>query len=211
MPMRNEALSALARCRMAAGPARLFAVAGCAALLTAGCGVVYSASAGSASPGATASPGSGASAYLACLRQHGISVPAAPASPAGSPSPGAGAGSGAGTGTGTGGGFQPGSAAFARALQACAALRPAGGFGGPFGGGFGPFGAALQAFRTCMAAHGEPIPATPPSTAPSGTPGPDRFLNGLNPASPKVATALKACQSKLPAFRPQISHPGNLA
>jgi hypothetical protein len=27
-----------------------------------------------------------------------------------------------------------------------------------------------------------------------------RFLNGLNPNDPKVASALKACQSKLPTF-----------
>ncbi len=53
-----------------------------------------------------------------------------------------------------------------------------------------------------MAAHGETIPTTrptaPPATPPS--PGTDRFLNGLNPSDPKVAAALKACQSKLPRF-----------
>jgi hypothetical protein len=88
-----------------------------------------------------------------------------------------------------------------KARQACASLRPAGGFG--FGGG--RFGTAFQAFRTCMAAHGETIPTTrpsPPPTSPpaSGAPRADRFLNGLNPNNPKVASALKACQSKLPTF-----------
>ena len=86
-----------------------------------------------------------------------------------------------------------------KARQACASLRPTGGFGG-FGGG--QFAAAFQAFRSCMAAHGETIPATrptaPPATPPS--PGVGRFLGGLNPSDPKVAAALKACRSKLPRF-----------
>jgi hypothetical protein len=91
-----------------------------------------------------------------------------------------------------------------KARQACAKLRPAGGFGG------GRFAAAFQAFRTCMASHGVTIPATrptaPPSPPASGAPRADRFLNGLNPDNPKVAVALKACQSKLPAFpRPAAS------
>jgi hypothetical protein len=76
-----------------------------------------------------------------------------------------------------------------------------GGFGG-FGGGGGGFAAALQAFRSCMASHGETIPTTrptaPPTSAPS--PGANRFLNGLNPSNPKVTAALRACQSKLPTF-----------
>jgi hypothetical protein len=88
-----------------------------------------------------------------------------------------------------------GSAAFAQARQACAALRPSGGFGG------GGFAAAFQAFRSCMSSHGETIPSARPTAPPaSGTPGADRFLNGLNPNDPKVAAALKACQSKLPSF-----------
>ena len=96
-----------------------------------------------------------------------------------------------------------------KARQACAKLRPAGGFG--FGGG--GFTAAFQAFRTCMASHGVTIPATRPTAPPSqrqrgasGAPRADRFLNGLNPNDPKVAAALKACQSKLPTFpRPAAS------
>jgi len=51
-----------------------------------------------------------------------------------------------------------------------------------------------------MAAHGEAIPATRPTARPTTRPSPgaDRFLNGLRPSDPKVAAALKACQSKLP-------------
>ena len=87
-----------------------------------------------------------------------------------------------------------------KARQACASLRPKGGFGG-FGGG-GRFATALQAFRSCMASHGETIPTTRPTAPPTSEPSPgtDRFLNGLNPDNPKVAAALKACQSKLPTF-----------
>jgi hypothetical protein len=156
--------------------------AGCAALLlAAGCGQAKSAAAaGSSSPAR-----SSITAYLTCLRQHGVNVPTArpSARPTARPP----------------GGFGSPSAAMLKARQACASLRPAGGFGG------GRFGAAFQAFRACMASHGEAIPATRPSPPPasppaSGAPRAGRFLNGLNPNDPKVASALKACQSKLPTF-----------
>ncbi len=148
------------------------------ALTASGCGV---AAAPAAATAPSPSPG-GFSAYLNCLRQHGADVPAA------RPTTGSG-------GSGGSGGFD--STTFQQARQACAALRPSGGFGG---GGFGGggFAAAFQAFRSCMASHGEAIPATRPTAPPSS--GTDRFLNGLNPSNPKVAAALKACQSKLPSF-----------
>jgi hypothetical protein len=159
------------------------AVGGCAvvALLASGCG---GATAGTAASSASATPSQGASAYLTCLRQHGVNIPttrptARPTTrPTARPS----------------GGFAA-TPAMQKARQACASLRPAGGFGG------GQFAAAFQAFRSCMAAHGETIPTTRP-TAPATPPSPgtDRFLNGLNPSDPKVAAALKACQSKLPRF-----------
>ena len=156
------------------------AVGGCAvvALLASGCG--GAADAEDAAVPAVA-PSQGASAYLTCLRQHGVNIPTTrpTARPTARPS----------------GGFAA-NPAMQKARQACASLRPAGGFGG------GQFAAAFQAFRSCMAAHGETIPTTrptaPPATPPS--PGTDRFLNGLNPGDPKVAAALKACQSKLPRF-----------
>jgi hypothetical protein len=164
------------------------AAGGCAlvALTVSGCGAAASPAAS-----ATASPGSGASSYLTCLRQHGVTIPSArpTARPTARPS----------------GGFGAADPAFQKARQACASLRPSGGFGG-FGGGGGQFATALQAFRSCMASHGETIPSTRPTAAPTvaptaaPSPGTDRFLNGLNPASPGVAAALKACQSKLPAF-----------
>jgi hypothetical protein len=156
-----------------------------AALLVAGCG---SASGSAASSG---SSGSGLSAYFSCLRQHGVTLPSS--RPSGQPGPG-----------GFGGGFgSGGSSAFREASQACASLRPAGGFGGAFGGGFGGFASAFKAFRSCMSAHGEPIPSTRPSSPPAAGSSPaDRILNGLNPNNSKVAAAVKACRSKLPSFGP---------
>jgi hypothetical protein len=166
----------------------LIACGACALLLlTAGCGAKPAA----ASASASASP-SGASAYLACLRQHGANVPTArpTARPSARPSGGA-------------GGFAANSQ-FRKAMTACASLRPKGGFGRGPGG---QFGAALMAFRTCMSAHGEPVPSTRPSPQPTARPtGAARFLNGLDPSNPKVAAALKACAAKIPAFpRPGVS------
>jgi len=162
-------------------PLRIIGAAGgCAlvVLLASGCG---GAAAAPASSSASARPSPGASAYLTCLRQHGVTIPAVrpTARPTARPS----------------GGFTP-NPAMQTARQACASLRPAGGFGG------GRFAAAFQAFRSCMATHGEAIPAARPAARPTTRPSPgaDRFLNGLNPSDPKVAAALKACQSKLPRF-----------
>ncbi len=157
-------------------------------LLAAGCG---GATAVPAASSATTKPSPGATAYLACLRQHGVNVPSArpTARPTARPS----------------GGFASPNPAMQAARQACASLRPKGGFGG-FGG---QFATAFQAFRSCMSAQGEPIPTTrptaPPTTAPSS--GADRFLGGLNPSNPKVAAALKACQSKLPRFPTRTPSP----
>jgi hypothetical protein len=180
--------SLASRSRRALGPA----AAGCAALLLiAGCGQGKSAAAAATAPSPSSSGRSSITAYLTCLRQHGVNVPTTRPTvrPTARPS----------------GGFGSPSSAMLKARQACAKLRPAGGFG--FGGG--GFAAAFQAFRTCMASHGETIPTTRPTAPPasppaSGAPRADRFLNGLNPANPKVAAALKACQSKLPTF-PQPS------
>jgi hypothetical protein len=162
-------------------------MAGCAlvVLVVAGCG---GATAAPAASSATATPSPGISAYLTCLRQHGVNVPTTrpSARPTARPS----------------GAFPSPNPSMQAARQACASLRPQGGGFGGFGGGGGQFAAEFQAFRSCMSAQGEPIPTTrptaPPTPAPS--PGADRFLNGLNPNNPKVAAALKACQSKLPTF-----------
>jgi hypothetical protein len=169
---------------MGAVPPILGVVFGCAlvAVVASGCGTAATPAAASGS----ASPSPNVNSYLTCLRQHGASIPTVrpTARPTAFPS----------------GGFGAGNPTMQKARQACASLRPKGGFGG-FGGG-GRFAAAFKAFRSCMASHGEAIPTTrptaPPTPAPS--PGTDRFLNGLSPSNPKVAAALKACQSKLPNF-----------
>jgi hypothetical protein len=159
----------------------LGAVCGCAlvAAVASGCGSSADPTAASGS----ASPSPNASSYLTCLRQHGASIPTVrpTARPTAFPS----------------GGFGAPNPAMRKARQACASLRPKGGFGGG-----GRFSAAFQAFRSCMASHGETIPTTRPTAPPTPAPSPsaDRFLNGLNPSNPKVAAALKACQSKLPTF-----------
>jgi hypothetical protein len=164
------------------------AALGLAALLVAGCGAT------SASSAAGSSSSSGFSAYLSCLRQHGVKVPTS--RPSGAPGGGGGFGGG-----GFGGGFggsSGSSSAFQKASKACASLRPS---GGGFRGGFGGFASALASFRSCMKSHGEPIPTARPTSPPTGgSSGADRFLNGLNPSNSKVAAALKACESKLPSF-----------
>lgn len=171
--------------RLASRAARLAcgaAVMGLAALLITGCGSKAAASGGAASD-------SGFTAYRTCLSQHGVSLPTS--RPSGAP------------GSGGFGGFGGGgdSSTFEKAAKSCASLRPSFG-GGRNGGGFagGGFGTALQAFRTCMSDHGEPIPTARPTSPEAGSSPQDRFLNGLNPGNSKVAAALKACESKLPSF-----------
>jgi hypothetical protein len=170
-------------------PGRLACVAigaALAGLLIAGCG--------SASGSSASGSGSGFSAYLSCLRNHGVNVPTSP------PTSAPGSGGFGGFGGGGFGGFGAGgsgNSTLQKARQACASLRPSGGFG--FGGG--GFATAFEAFRSCMSAHGEPIPTTRPTSPPTAGSSPaDRFLNGLNPNNSKVAAALKACESKLPSF-----------
>ena len=162
------------------------AVLGAIVLLIAGCGTSTAASGSSAS-------GSGFTAYRNCLSQHGISLPTA--RPSGGP------GYGGFGGFGGSGGSDGASSTFQKAAAACASLRPSFGSGGFGGSGSGGFFAAIQAFRTCMSDHREPIPTARPSAPPSAGSSPeDRFLNGLNPDNSKVAAALKACESKLPSF-----------
>ena len=129
---------------------------GAALLLLAGCGPAKSAAA--TAPSSASPARSSITAYLTCLRQHGVNVPTARPTVRPTARPG--------------GGFASPSSAMLKARQACAKLRPAGGLG--FGGG--RFTAAFQAFRTCMASHGVTIPTTgrprrPPRPR-AGRPGP---------------------------------------
>ena len=153
-------------------------------VLASGCGTSATPTAAAT---AAASPSPNASAYVDCLEQHGVTVPTARPSTRPTARPTA---------------RPSANSAMMKARQACASLRPKGGFG-----------AAFQAFRTCMADHGVTVPTARPTVRPtpepSASPRADRFLNGLNPSSPKVAAAVKACASKLPAFpRPSPSPTG---
>jgi hypothetical protein len=126
-------------------------------------------SSATASPTAagSASPGSG-SAYFNCLREHGV------------------------TGFGGGSGSSTPSSNINSARQACASLRPSGGFGG-FGGS-GTFSAAFQKFESCLSAHGV--------TLPSSSDGGFRSLFGeLQSGSAADQAAFNACKSDLP-FHP---------
>jgi len=143
----------------AAVPALLLAVAACGGAASA------SPNSGS-SPNSSSSPGPGsASAYLNCLREHGVT----------------------GFGAGSSSGSTPSSSTIASARKACAALRPAGGFGGSSG-----FGAAFAKFESCLSAHGVTLPS------PSASGGGFRSLFSELQSSPAGQAALNACKSDLP-------------
>jgi len=203
------------RTRVALGvPAVVLAVA-----TVAGCGGGSGSAAGGSTAAATsaagatsvtlsASPGAGRAngftAYLACLRQHGVTIPTRPpgaARPSGAPrSRGAG-------GFGFGGAFATSGPA-AAAAKACVALRPAGGFGAGLSNN-AQLQSELTAYRGCLSDHGVvlPTPAAPGSGAPpagaSGGPGRRGGFGGLgalNTADPKTAAAVKACAPLRPTF-----------
>ena len=157
-------------------------------------------SSGGTTPAAASTPTSSASggstqAYFACLQQHGVTVPTNfPTARSTNRQPGARPSGGGG------GGFfggQSQSPQMQAAQQACASLRPTGGFG--FGGGRG--GTQLVAFRNCMTQQGVTVPTTRPTSFPTAqsTNNTARYLNGLDPNDPKVAAALKVCSPLLPS------------
>jgi hypothetical protein len=69
-------------------------------------------------------------------------------------------------------------------MQACASLRPQGGFGGPGGGGRTISATTFAAFKSCMSDNGITITQTDPQAA----------LRGLDRSDAQVAAALKVCQ-----------------
>jgi hypothetical protein len=130
------------------------------------CGAAATASPSAAS---SSSPG-GASAYLNCLREHGVT------------------GSGRGTsGASAPAGSTPSSSTISNARQACASLRPSGGFGGA-----GGFSAALSRFESCLSAHGVTLPS------PSASGGGFRGLFSQLQSTSVGQAALNACKSDLP-------------
>jgi hypothetical protein len=78
------------------------------------------------------------------------------------------------------------------ARQACASLRPAGGFGGGFANN-----PANQAYFQCLQQHGVTFPSGPPTTVAGST----ASTGGGRPGfanDPATQAALKACASLRP-------------
>ncbi len=121
------------------------------------------------------------SAFQQCLRQHGVNIPTARPSFAGTPSPGGGQFPGGGQG-GTSG----------SAFQACRKYMPAG--FGPGGGGGGISASAFSAFSSCLQQHGVKLTGTGASA-----------LRSLRSATGKTAQAVKTCQPLLPTGVPTPS------
>jgi hypothetical protein len=178
------------------------AFAGVAILvLAAGCGGSSSKTTASGSSSTTAKSGSGSSsfsAYAACLQKNGVKLPAGfgqrrPGSGTGAPSgtfpPGGFAGGGAGGAGGAANSFRN-NPAFQKASQACASLRPTGGFGRGAGG------TAFQAFVSCMSSHGVTLPSRGPrgsSSTSSSVP-----ATTMNTSTPQYQAAYNVCKALLP-------------
>ena len=165
------------------------------ATLVAGCG---SSSSTSSSTSTSASAASSTRAKLAaCLKQHGITLPAGRRPGAGAPPgvPGAGSGNPPGSGTGTtptgrppGGGFfgraGGNSSKFRAAFKACGANFPAGGRRGGFNR------QNIQKYVTCVRQHGYNLPE--PNFSGNGPVFPANIRTNK-----KFQSASKACQSLL--------------
>jgi len=171
LPSINRYLGGLLKSRskriMVAGvavPALLLAVAACG-----GSASASPARATAPSPGSSSDPG-GASAYFNCLRQHGVT--------------GTGRGSSSGSSSSS---SAPSSSTINNARQACASLRPAGGFGGS-----GGFSAAFSKFESCLSAHGVTLPS------PSASGGGFRSVFSELQSTSAGQAALNACKSDLP-------------
>jgi hypothetical protein len=119
-------------------------------------------------------------AYAQCLQQHGVTA-------------GFGRQGGPPTSNTTGTTIDPNVMAAAR--QACASLRPTGGFGAGFGGANNP---ANQAYFQCLRQHGVTFPSAPPTTAAGSTAGSDAGRPRFNPSDPSFQAAQQACASLRP-------------
>ena len=169
-------------------------------VLLAACGGSSSSTASptTTTPPTTAAGRAGASAsvtkYTQCLTSHGVPAGANGLfgrRGAGSASGGATSGSSVPTGT------RPTiPAQYQQAFQACASLRPTGGFGG----GFGLNSAQAAAYRNCLTIHGVKLP-TPPTTTPGQTGSTGGFRGGFGQLAnnPTFQAAQKACANLLPA------------
>jgi hypothetical protein len=186
-----------------------------AALALAACGGGSSkVSATGSNPTTTTTPTGGAAggrfdnaAFTACLKQHGVTLPAGALGFGRRGGSGGGGGRGPRGGSGgRGGGFFGGGAGGAglsskdqAAFTACRSKLPAGGFGGggrAFAGGASA--TQIKAYMTCLSQNGVKVPTT--TSTPAGGSG-RRFGNplaGLR-SDPHFAAASKTCAPLLPA------------
>jgi hypothetical protein len=178
----------------------LMLTAALVALCLAACGssssTSSSSSAGSAgssgSGGAAASSGSGANrtALAACLKAHGVSLPARPAGAGQRPANGAGGGPGFFGGGGGGGGGGAAGGRFANNPKLRAAFQACG--GGPASGGrrLTLSHAAVTKFVACVKQHGYNLPS--PNFSGKGPIFPASISKNT-----KFQTAARACQADL--------------
>jgi hypothetical protein len=140
----------------------------------------------------TTARGAARQAYRNCLQQHGVNLPQRPPGtrpPGGNQNGQNDQGGGGGFGGGFGNQPPPGVDAktFQAAQQACASVRPAGGFGN---GGNAANRQAFQAYFSCLKDHGVNVPTT---TQGGGG------LGGIDRNSPAFQAANQVCAPLMPA------------
>jgi hypothetical protein len=150
------------------------------AVVLAACGGGSTSAAKAASTTTTGRSTATIAAYRACLKQHGVDLPARPAAQGADGAPGSSVPTGSARR-----GFRNPTPAQQKAFQACASLAPAGGFGGRTGANR----AAFTAYRSCLSDHG--VDMTQSTGGPAGN---QAYRN-----DPKFADANKVCSALLPA------------
>ena len=183
------------------------------ALGAAACGGSSASNSGSTTTTSVASSSSSAStkasnsAFTACLKKNGVTLPSGGGAGSGGSTPGGGSipsgsipSGSAPTGSGGAPGSVPGgtNSKFQTALKACASLEPKG-FGGGFGAGGtgGTNSAALAAYSNCLKLHGVALPTRPSSSSATSSTS-TTLPSALDTSNPKVKAALSACASLRP-------------
>jgi hypothetical protein len=157
-----------------------------------------SAANGSSTSTTAASGTASQTAYVACLKKNGVTLPNFGHRPSGTPTTGGTPpsftpGSGTFTPGSHGGGGFANNPKFAKAAAACKKLRPKGGFGG-FGGSGGFNSTAFAAYRNCLKLHGVTLPT-----------GGARPSPGSTPSSTTPSAAYQAAMAACAALRPTPS------
>jgi hypothetical protein len=143
---------------------------------------------GSAGQASASAPSANRATLAACLKKHGVTLPARRPGGGGPP----GGAPGAGGPPAGGGGFAGGAAAnpkFRAAFQACGGRRPTGSTSNP------TFRAAIVKYVTCVRQHGYNLPN--PNFTGKGS-----VFSAKIRSDPKFVSASKSCQSLLAGPRP---------